>query len=96
MRKEPRKAAAPLVTEGPGLRRKRRCGLLSVQDRRKGSKFLFIEDLHKKRDEVRDGITSFSVLRSQYFAFFGQPPTTTSMIEATASEDPRLQDPPID
>lgn len=58
-----------LVENGPGEPKKRRCGLPGRDAYAKDRTFLYLCNIHKK-DEVGEGITSFFVRRSVYFAFF--------------------------
>jgi hypothetical protein len=62
-----------LVISGPRVLRKQRCGLLNAQVHEEDCRFVFINNLHNESQEQGEGITSFFVLRSKYFAFFGRP-----------------------
>jgi hypothetical protein len=53
--------------------RKQRCGLLNAQAHEEDRKFVFINNLYNESQEQGEGVTSFFVLRSKYFAFFGRP-----------------------
>ena len=66
-----------LVTSGPRVPRKQRCGLPNAQAHEEDCKFVFINNLHNESQEQGEGITSFFVLRSKYFAFFGRPKRTS-------------------
>ena len=61
-----------LMTDGAGVKKKRRCGLPSVEEYTKDSESLFINHLHSVDDEQGEGLTSF-VRKSIYSAFFGKP-----------------------
>src|SRR5438045_2537376 len=65
-----------LITSGPGVPRKQRCGLPNAQAHEEDRKFVFINNLHNENQEQGEGITSFFILRSKYFAFFGRPKRT--------------------
>jgi flagellar biosynthesis GTPase FlhF len=73
---ESNQSMPPLVTSGPGVPRKQRCGLPNAQAHEEDCKFAFINNLHNESQEQGEGITSFFVLRSKYFAFFGRPKRT--------------------
>ena len=62
-----------LVTDGAGVKKKRRCGLPSVEEYLEDSESLFINHLHDVDEEQGEGITSFFVRKSIYSAFFGKP-----------------------
>ncbi len=61
-----------LVTSGPGEKLKRRCGLPTLDTFLDDRDFLFLHHLHGHQDERGEGITSFFVLKSIYFAFMGR------------------------
>ena len=61
-----------LVTDGAGEIKKRRCGLPRVEDYVEDGEFLFVNHLHNEEEEQGEGITSFFVRKSVYFAFFGR------------------------
>jgi hypothetical protein len=61
-----------LVTSGPRVLRKQRCGLPNAQAYEEDRKFVFINNLYNESQEQSEGITSFFVLRSKYFAFFSR------------------------
>ncbi len=62
-----------LVTDGVGVKKKRRCGLPSVEEYVEDSESLFVNHLHDVDEEQGEGITSFFVRKSIYSAFFGKP-----------------------
>jgi len=62
-----------LVTDGAGVKKKRRCGLPSVEEYVEDSESLFINHLYNVDKEQGEGITSFYVRKSIYFAFFRKP-----------------------
>ena len=62
-----------LVTDGVGVKKKRRCGLPSMEEYVEGSESIFVNYLHDVDEEQGEGITSFFVRNSIYFAFFGKP-----------------------
>jgi Protein of unknown function (DUF3723) len=66
-----------LVTSGPRVPRKQRYGLPNAQAYKEDRKFIFINNLHNESYKQGEGITSFFVLRSKYFAFFGRPKRTS-------------------
>jgi hypothetical protein len=77
MAKENLEVSKPLlITEGPGVEMKRRCGLPREEAYERDQKFAFIHNLHSEREERGEGITSFFVLRWRYFAFFDRPKGT--------------------
>ena len=61
-----------LVTDGAGVKKKRRCGLPSVLEHMEDRESLFINHLHDGDEEQGEGITSFFVRKSIYLAFFGK------------------------
>ena len=61
-----------LVIDGQGEKVKRRCGLPHTQVFEEDCDFLFIHYLHDENHHQAEGITSFFVRRSVYFAFFGR------------------------
>ncbi len=61
-----------LVTDGADEIKKRRCGLPRVEDYVEDGEFLFVNHLHNEEEEQGEGITSFFVRKSVYFAFFGR------------------------
>lgn len=80
---------------GSGQKDLNRCGTQLADAYRNDVKFLYMHNLHDERDEQGEDITSFFVLRSQYFAFFGKP--TASRMNRAALEgafeyirDPRI------
>ncbi len=75
-----------LVTDGAGEIKKRRCGLPRVEDYVEDGEFLFVNHLHNEEEEQGEGITSFFVRKSVYFAFFGRS------IPLTLDSIPRVSD----
>ena len=75
-----------LITDGAGVKKKRRCGLPSVEEYIKDSESLFINHLHNVDKEQGEGLTSFSVRKSIYFAFFGKP-SSLSLEEMHPKDD---------
>ena len=55
------------------MKKKRRYGLSSVKKYIKDSEFLFINYLHNVNKKQGEGLTSFFVRKSIYFAFFRKP-----------------------
>ena len=70
---EPEPSRPLLVTSGSGEITKQRCGLPLMQTFEEDRKSIFINHLHDEREEQGEGITSFYVIRSRFFAFFGRP-----------------------
>jgi hypothetical protein len=62
-----------LVTNGVGVKKKRRCELPSMEEYVEDSDSLFVNHLHDVDEEQGEGITSFFVRKSIYSAFFGKP-----------------------
>ena len=75
-----------LITDGAGVKKKRRCGLPSVEEYTKDSESLFINHLHSVDDEQGEGLTSFFVRKSIYSAFFGKP-SSLSLEELHPKDD---------
>jgi len=75
-----------LVTDGAGEIKKRRCGLPRVEDYVEDGEFLFVNHLHNEEKEQGEGITSFFVRKSVYFAFFGRS------LPLTLDSIPRVSD----
>ncbi len=75
-----------LVTDGAGEIKKRRCGLPRVEDYVEDGEFLFVNHLHNEEEEQGEGITSFFVRKSVYFAFFGRS------LPLTLDSIPRVSD----
>ena len=72
--RNPSEISEPLLfTDGARVRKKRRCGLPSVDEYVKDSESLFIIHLHNVNEEQGEGLTSFLVRKSIYSAFFGKP-----------------------
>jgi hypothetical protein len=72
-KEEPEPSRPLLVTSGPSEVKKRRCGIPLKKTYKEDRKFIYINHLHDKREEQGEGITSFYVIKSRYFAFFGKP-----------------------
>lgn len=62
-----------LVTDGTGVKKKRRYRLPSVEEYVEDREFLFINHLYNVDKEQGEGITSFFVRKSIYSIFFGKP-----------------------
>ena len=75
-----------LVTDGAGEIKKRRCGLPRVENYVENGEFLFVNHLHNEEEEQGEGITSFFVRKSVYFAFFGRS------LPLTLDSIPRVSD----
>ena len=75
-----------LITDGAGVKKKRRCGLPSVEEYTKDSESLFINHLHNVDEEQGEGLTSFFVRKSIYLAFFGKP-SSLSLEEMHPKDD---------
>lgn len=71
-------SSPPLVTLGRGVLRAKRCGILRRKAYEEDRGYLFINHLHDGRQDRGEGITSFYVRRSVYFAFFGKPASAPS------------------
>ena len=77
--RNPSETSKPLLfTDGAGVKKKRRCGLPSVDEYVKDSDSLFINHLHNVDEEQGEGLTSFFVRKSIYSAFFGKPSSLPS------------------
>lgn len=77
--RNPPETSKPLLfTDGAGVKKKRRCGLPSVDEYVKDSDSLFINHLHNVDEEQGEGLTSFFVRKSIYSAFFGKPSSPLS------------------
>ena len=77
--RNPSETSKPLLfTDGAGVKKKRRCGLPSVDEYVKDSDSLFINHLHNVDEEQGEGLTSFFVRKSIYAAFFGKPSSLPS------------------
>ncbi|KAL5354471.1 hypothetical protein ACLOAV_000560 [Pseudogymnoascus australis] len=77
-----------LVTSGPGLPKAQRCGIPRCRAYEEDRSSLFIDHLHDERQEQGEGITSFFVRRSVYFAFFGRPTKMPATGRGSASLSP--------
>ncbi|KAF8852804.1 hypothetical protein BDZ45DRAFT_763049 [Acephala macrosclerotiorum] len=72
------------VTTGPDVDVKRRCGLPHVNSFKVDKNYLFLNHLCRGAEhETREGITSFFVLKSWFFAFFGTWPEGSSTASAS-------------
>ena len=72
--RDPSESSKPLlVTDGAGVKKKRRCGLPRVEEYVEDRESLFINHLHDVDEEQGEGITSFFVHKSIYSTFFGSP-----------------------
>lgn len=86
-----------LVTTGPGVSLKQRCGIPRTGSFEEDRKYLFLNHLTDQRDETGEGITSFFVLRSWFRAFFDTPSwnfTTNANTEESSQGAPQTQ--PVD
>ncbi|KAI9769847.1 MAG: hypothetical protein M1840_003841 [Geoglossum simile] len=70
--RDPEQSGPLLVTPGPGLARDHRCGPPRARDFEEDHRSIFIRYLHDGQEVRGEGVTSFFVLRSRYFAFFGK------------------------
>ncbi|KAL5345257.1 hypothetical protein ACLOAV_009627 [Pseudogymnoascus australis] len=77
-----------LVTSGPGVPKAQRCGIPRCRAYEEDRGSLFINHLHDGRQEQGEGITSFFVRRSVYFAFFGRPTNMPATGRGSASLSP--------
>jgi Protein of unknown function (DUF3723) len=68
-----------------------RCGLPGEDAHEQDSKFLSMAALHTEREEQGEGITSFFVRRSVYFAFFGKPEDVGADGDSPVSRPPRTR-----
>ena len=85
--RNPSETSKPLLcTDGAGVKKKRRCGLPSVDEYVKDSESLFINHLYTVVEEQGEGLTSFFVRKSIYFAFFGKP-SSLSLEELYSKDD---------
>ena len=75
-----------LVTNGASEIKKRRCGLPRVEDYVEDGEFLFVNHLHNEEEKQGEGITSFFVWKSVYFAFFERS------LPLTLNSIPRVSD----
>ncbi|OBT55954.1 hypothetical protein VE04_03627 [Pseudogymnoascus sp. 24MN13] len=83
------RSSPPLVTPGPGVARAKRCGIPRRRAYEEDRGSLFINHLHDGRQDQGEGITSFFVRRSVYFAFFGRPATTPANSHSTGGQGSR-------
>lgn len=61
-----------LVTSGRGEIKSRRCGLPRKQTYEEDSEFLYLNNLYGLGDDHGEGLTSFFIRRSVFFAFYGR------------------------
>ena len=66
-------SAPLLVTTGPAVSLKQRCGLPHTDNFEVDRKYLSLYNLCEERDEIGEEITSFFVLKSWFHAFFDPP-----------------------
>jgi len=76
-----------LVTTGPGVIKRQRCGIPRTDSFEDDRKYLFLNKLCEERDESGEGITSFFVLKSWFIAFFN-PPRWSRLGVSTESSNP--------
>lgn len=67
----------PLLINGPGESLKRRCGRVYQKAYEDDRDFLFLDVLYSPRKGEGEGVSSFYVRMSVYFAFFGKPLNTS-------------------
>ncbi|KAI9777125.1 MAG: hypothetical protein M1839_009081 [Geoglossum umbratile] len=70
--RDPEQSGPLLVTSGPGLARDHRCRPLRARDFEEDCRSIFIRCLHDEQEVRGEGVTSFFVLKSRYFAFFSK------------------------
>jgi hypothetical protein len=63
-----------LLVDGPGEAVSRRCGRIFENAHSRTRKYLFLQSVYKPTIGEGDGVSSFFVRRSVFFAFFGRPP----------------------
>lgn len=63
-----------LVTTGRGEIKSQRCGLLRKRTYVEDSGFLYLNNIYDSATERGEGLTSFFVRRSVFFAFYGRHP----------------------
>jgi hypothetical protein len=68
-----------------------RCGLPGEDAHKQDGKFLYMAALHTQRKEQGEGITSFFVRRSVYFAFFGKPEDVSADGGSSVSRPPYIR-----
>ncbi|KAI9770687.1 MAG: hypothetical protein M1839_003071 [Geoglossum umbratile] len=71
--RDPEQSGPLLVTSGLGLARDHRCGPPRARDFEEDRRSIFIRYLHDEQEVRGEGVTSFFVLKSRYFAFFDKP-----------------------
>jgi hypothetical protein len=68
----PHKLVSPSLVSENAAASGNRCGFPDKQYHKNDCRSLFIANLHRAREEQADGVPSFFVRRSVYFAFFGR------------------------
>lgn len=63
-----------LVTTGRGEIKSQRCGLLRKRTYVEDSGFLYLNNIYASATERGEGLTSFFIRRSVFFAFYGRHP----------------------
>jgi hypothetical protein len=77
-----------LVTTGPGVIIKERCGIPHEDNFKDDMKYLFLHDLCEDRAESGEGITSFFVLKSWFTSFFEPPRWSRPVVTAESPNSP--------
>ena len=83
-----------LVTTGPGVSKKQRCGLPHTDNFEVDRKYLSLYNLCEERDETGEGITSFFVLKSWFHAFFDPPRLKRPVLNTEGTNPPPASDCP--
>lgn len=81
-----------LVTSGPGEIKSQRCGLPRKQAYAEDSEFLYLNNIYDSGDDHDEGLTSFFVRRSVFFAFHGRHPWTNTASAVYESSLPQHMD----
>ncbi|KAH6665196.1 hypothetical protein B0J14DRAFT_236708 [Halenospora varia] len=76
-----------LLVDGPGEAVSRRCGRIFENAHLCTRKYLFLRSIYKPTISKGDGISSFFVRRSVFFAFFRRPPKD-SLFERQGQNNP--------
>ena len=76
-----------LLVDGPGEAVSRRCGRIFENAHSRTRKYLFLRSIYEPTIGEGDGISSFFVRRSVFFAFFGRPPKN-SLFEQQGGNPP--------
>jgi hypothetical protein len=76
-----------LLVDGPGEAVSRRCGRIFENAHSRTRKYLFLRSIYEPTVGEGDGISSFFVRRSVFFAFFGRPPKN-SLFERQGGNPP--------